>query len=88
MINPGEPAPGSSPRPPGGRGVSGERRRPPRAGRSPQRAASAMLASRRTEKCSNEGIFSSAPLIFMFYVRPSLLMELLLNKSETELIEL
>ena len=108
-----EPAPGSSPRPPGGRGVPpGERRRPPCGrglpgaapgrpglgpggpgagrgppGRSPQRAAS-MLASRRAEKCSNEDIFSSAPLIFMFYLSPSLLMELLLNELETELIEL
>ena len=63
------------------------RRRPRTAGRSPQRAAS-MLASRRAEKCSNEDIFSSAPLIFMFYLSPSLLMELLLNELETELIEL
>ena len=47
-----------------------------------------MLASRRAEKCSNEDIFSSAPLIFMFYLSPSLLMELLLNELETELIEL
>ena len=67
------------------------RRRPRTAGRSPQRAAS-MLASRRAEKCSNEDIFFlssfKAPLIFMFYLSPSLLMELLLNELETELIEL
>ena len=61
MINPGEPAPGSSPRPPGGRGVSGERRRPPRGrgllGGRPSAPRRRCLASRRTEKCSNEDIF-------------------------------
>ena len=67
------------------------RRRWPRtAARSPEAAASAMLSSRRAEKWSrNEVPQFLRSLCFIFSTRPSLLlMEIILNKLETELIEL